>query len=81
MQVALESIRQWCRNLPQAGANQLRRRRPRPVDRCHLDEVLIKIEGKPFDLWRAFDRHGQVIDILRPSRRDEASMRKIASVF
>jgi hypothetical protein len=37
--VTYEAIRQWCRKFGQAYANQLRRRRPRPGDKWHLDEV------------------------------------------
>ena len=51
-------------------ANALRRRRPRPGDKWHLDEVFIKINGKTHYLWRAVDQQGTVLDILVTSRRD-----------
>jgi hypothetical protein len=35
--VTYEAIRKWCRKFGQAYANQLRRRRPRPGDKWHLD--------------------------------------------
>ena len=35
--VSYETIRQWCAKFGQAYANQLRRRRPRPGDKWHLD--------------------------------------------
>ena len=54
----------------QTYANGLRRRRPRPGDKWHLDEVFIKINGKTHYLWRAVDQHGNVLDILVTSRRD-----------
>ena len=44
--VSHETIRQWCRTFGQTYANELRRRRPRPGDKWHLDEVFIKINGK-----------------------------------
>ena len=62
--------RAWCRTFGQVFANGLRRRRPRPGDRWHLDEVFIKIQGKQHYLWRAVDQHGNVLDILVTSRRD-----------
>jgi len=37
--VTYEAIRKWCRKFGQQYANQLRRRRPRPDDKWHLDEV------------------------------------------
>src|SRR5262245_55779311 len=43
--VTYEAIRQWCRKFGQEYANQLRRRRPRPGDKWHLDEVFLTING------------------------------------
>ena len=43
--VSYETIRRWCAKFGQAYANQLRRRRPRPGDKWHLDEVFIRING------------------------------------
>jgi putative transposase len=40
-----ESIRQWCRKFGQTYANELRRRRPQPGHKWHLDEVFISING------------------------------------
>jgi putative transposase len=68
--VSHETVRQWCAKFGQAYANALRRRRPRPGDKWHLDEVYIKIAGKTHYLWRAVDQHGIVLDILVTSRRD-----------
>ena len=62
--VSHETIRQWCAKFGQAYANALLRRRPRPGDKWHLDEVYIKIVGKTHYLWRAVDQHGNVLDIL-----------------
>jgi putative transposase len=68
--VTYETIRQWCCKFGQSFANGLRRRRPRPGDKWHLDEVFIKIRGKNHYLWRAVDQDGNVLDILVTSRRD-----------
>jgi putative transposase len=68
--VSHETLRQWCRKFGQTYANGLRRRRPRPGDKWHLDEVFIKINGKTHYLWRAVDQDGTVLDILVTSRRD-----------
>jgi putative transposase len=74
--VSHETIRAWCVKFGQIYANGLRRRRPRPGDKWHLDEVYIKINGKTHYLWRAVDQHGVVLDILVTSRRDaRAAMR------
>ena len=56
IEVSYETIRQWCLKFGQAYANELRRRRPRPGDKWHLDEVVLKIKGKQCYLWRAVDQ-------------------------
>lgn len=59
-----------------AGPGCRRRRRPRPGDKWHLDEVFIRIEGVRHYLWRAVDQDGVVLDILIQARRDgEAAKR------
>jgi DDE superfamily endonuclease len=64
--VSHETIRQWCRKFGQTYANGLRRRRPRPGDQWHLDEVFIKINGKTHYLWRAVDQDGNVRTFWSP---------------
>ena len=71
-----ESIRRWCLKFGQTYANGLRRRRPRPGDRWHLDEVFLKINGQVHYLWRAVDQDGDVLDILVQSRRDKKAAQK-----
>ena len=43
--VSYETIRRWCAKFGQAYANGLRRRRPRPGDKWHLDEVFVRANG------------------------------------
>jgi putative transposase len=69
--VTYEAIRKWCRKFGQDYANRLRRRRPRPGDKWHLDEVFLTINGKRHDLWRAVDQDDNVLDILVQSRRNK----------
>src|SRR5712692_6971058 len=69
--VTYETIRQWCQKFDQAFANDLlRRRRPRPGDKWHFDEVFLKINGQRQYLWRAVDQDGIVLAILVQPRRD-----------
>jgi hypothetical protein len=44
--VTYEAIRKWCRKVGQPYATQLRRRRPRPGDKGHLDEVFLTLKGE-----------------------------------
>ena len=68
--VSYETVRRWCRKFGQSFANCVRRRRPRPGDKWHLDEVFIRIQGVQHYLWRAVDQDGVVLDILVQERRD-----------
>ncbi len=68
--VSHESIRQWCLRFGADFAAKLRRRRPKPGDTWHLDEVFLRIGGKLHDLWHAVDQHGVVLDILVQDRRN-----------
>jgi putative transposase len=70
IRVTYEAIRKWCRTFGQPYANQWRRRRPRPGDTWHLDEVFLTINGQRRYLWRAVDQDGHGLDILVPRRRD-----------
>src|ERR1700745_3834709 len=68
--VTHESIRLWCAKFGGDFAMRLRRRRPRPGDTWHLDEMVIGIGGILHYLWRAVDQHGVVLDILVQERRN-----------
>jgi putative transposase len=74
--VSYETIRQWCLKFGQAFANELRRRRPRPGDKWHLDEVVLKIKGQLCYLWRAVDQNGVILDILVQARRNTKAAKK-----
>ena len=71
--VTYEAIRKWCRKFGQRYANQLRRHRPRPGDKWHMDEVFLTIHGERHYLWRAVDQDGHVLDILLQRRRNKGS--------
>jgi putative transposase len=76
VEVSYETIRQWCLKFGQSFASELRRRRPRPGDKWHLDEVALKIKGKLSYLWRAVDQSGVVLDILVQSWRNTKAATK-----
>jgi len=54
----------------------LKRRRPCPGNKWHLDEVFIRIGGKQHYLWRAVDQDGHVLDILVQSRRNTKAAKR-----
>jgi putative transposase len=51
-------------------ARRLRRHRPGPSNRWHLDEMVVRIAGARMYLWRAVDHEGEVLDMLVQRRRD-----------
>jgi putative transposase len=74
--VSYEAIRKLCRKFGQQYANHLRRRRPRPGDKWHLDEVFITINKERHYLWRAVDQDGVEFDILVQRRRNKGAAKK-----
>ena len=68
--VLYESIQVWCQRFGTQIAAKIRRDRPAPADKWHLDEVVISIRGRKHWLWRAVDANGDVLEILLQSRRD-----------
>jgi putative transposase len=69
--VSYETIRRWCHKFGPVLAAALRRRRPQPKDKWHLDEMYIKMNGQTYYLWRAVDADGMVLDILVQERRNQ----------
>src|SRR6202040_4283073 len=72
LEVSYETVRRWVLKFGPGFARRLRRSRPRPSDRWHLDEMVVRIAGKRMYLWRGVDHEGEVLDMLvqrrRPSR-------------
>ena len=81
IEASYETVRRWVLKFGPAFARNLRRLRPRPTDRWHLDEMVVSIQGKRMYLWRAVDSEGEVLDLLVQSKRDTAAalrlMRKL----
>ena len=58
-------------------AQRLRKRRPRPSDRWHVDEMVVRIAGRRMYLWRAIDHEGEILDMLVQRRRDKRAALKL----
>lgn len=74
--VSYETIRDWVNRFGHGFAATIRRDRPAPADKWHLDEVVIRIKGKTHWLWRAVNANGDVLDILVQSQRNKAAARR-----
>jgi putative transposase len=77
LDVSYETVRRWVLKFGPLFARELRRRRPRPTARWHLDEMAVMIAGRRFWLWRAVDDEGEVLDLLVQRRRDETAAVKL----
>src|ERR1700682_5458196 len=71
LEVSYETVRRWVLKFGPLIARKLRQRRPRPSDRWHLDEMVVRIAGKRMYLWRAVDHEGEVLDMSVQLRRDK----------
>src|SRR5262244_2114587 len=71
VEIAYETVRRWVMKFGPVITRRLRRRRPQPSDRWHLDEMVVRIAGKRTYLWRPVDDEGEVLDML--VRRGRAS--------
>ena len=70
LDISYDTVRCWVRKFGPVIARRLRRCRPRPGNRWHLDEMVVKIAGARMYLWRAVDHEGEVLDMLVQRRRD-----------
>src|SRR5215472_11922147 len=70
LDISYETVRCWVLKFGAVIARRLRRCRPRPSNRWHLDEIVVRIAGERMYLWRAVDHEGEVLDVLVQRRRD-----------
>src|ERR1700739_2099370 len=81
LDISYETVRCWVLKFGPVIARRLRRCRPRPSNRRHLDEMVVRIAGRHMYLWRAVDHEGEVLDMLVQRRRDSRAalrlMRKL----
>jgi putative transposase len=59
LEISYETVRRWVLKFGPLIAGKLRQSRPRPSERWHLDEMVVRIAGKRMYLWRAVDHEGR----------------------
>ena len=80
--VSYETIRVWVARFGPLIARRLRSGRSKPSDTWHLDEMFVKIRGRPMYLWRAVDAEGEILETLVQGRRDKrAALRLIRKLL
>jgi len=75
--VSYETVRRWVLKFGIDYARRIKKRRPLPHTEWFLDEVFVKIGGKPMYLRRAVDGEGEVLDILVQKRRNKRAALKL----
>ena len=73
----MSTIRCWTIKFGPQIARNLKRRRPAPSPRWHLDEMVCSVGGRRMHLWRAVDDEGEVLDIVMQRRRDTNAALKL----
>src|ERR1700748_3285818 len=81
LDISYETVRYWVLKFGPVIARRLRRCRPRPSNRWHLDEMVVRIAGERMYLGRPDYDEGEVLDMLFRRRRDSRAalrlMRKL----
>jgi transposase-like protein len=77
IEVSNETVRRWAHKFGKEYARRIKKRRPQPHSEWFLDEVFVKISGKPMYLWRAVDGEGEVLDVLVQKRRNKRAALKL----
>ena len=75
--VSYETVRCWANKFGPAIAANIRRARGRADSVWHLDEMVVRINGKRMYMWRAVDCEGEVLDVLVQKRRNKAAALKL----
>ena len=77
IKVSYETIRCWTIKFGPQIARNLKRRRPAPSPRWHLDEMVCTVGGRRMYLWRAVDDEGEVLDLVMQRNRDTGAALKL----
>jgi putative transposase len=78
LDISYETVRCWVLKFGPVIARRLRRCRPRPSNRWHLDEMVVRIAAERMYLWRAVDHEGEVLDMLVQRRRDSRAALRLS---
>jgi len=75
--VSYEMVRCWAEKFGGAIAANIRQSRPSPGSIWHLDEIVVRINGRLMFMWRAVDQEGEVLDVLVQKRRNKRAAQRL----
>src|SRR3954454_9508139 len=77
LDVSYETVRRWVGKFGPAIARNLRQLWCKPSSRWHLDEMVVRINGRQMSLWRSVHDEGEVQKVLIQRRRNKAAAPKL----
>jgi putative transposase len=75
--VSHETLRAWCVKFGPGLAEALRQRKPKRGRVIHPDEMRIMLGGVVHWLWRAVNKHGEVLDVLLQKTRSKKAAKRL----
>ena len=74
--VSHETVRYWWNRFGPVFAAEIRRKRVQQLRafskwNWHVDEIVVKVNGKRHYLWRAVDHEGEVLEAVVTKRRNK----------
>ena len=79
--VSYETVRTWSNKFGKSFADVFKKKEPKPTDKWHLDEMIIKVNGVKFILRRALDSNGQKLDVLQKRKNKRAAIRFLSRLL
>ena len=76
--VSYETVRCWANKFGPAIAANIRKARGRADSVWHLDEMVVRINGKRPYMWQAVDKEGEVLDVLGRKLINGLEVRRLA---
>ena len=77
--VSHETIRSWCLKFGAHFFGVIKKREAKPSDKWHLDEMVLRINGERFYLWRAVDSEGYELDVFLQKPRNKRAATRFLS--
>jgi putative transposase len=77
--VSHETIRLWCLKFGLHFFSVIKKREAKLSDKWHLDEMVLRINGERFYLWRAVDSEGYELDVFLQKHRNKRAVTRFLS--
>lgn len=80
--VSYETIRNWCTKFSHHFSDIIKKRQRKPTDKWHIDEMVVRVNGEKYILWRAVDSEGLELEVvLQKHRNKKAAIRILTKLL